>query len=120
MLARCSSNLTNYTITNSYGAFPDHSTCRTAKVTYPSSEQDLILAVATTTQTHIKIRVATCSSHSILKLVCPAGDDGLIISTQKLHRVIEIDKDSGLVTLESGVTLRQLIDEAAITGLALP
>ncbi|KAI3719258.1 hypothetical protein L6452_20153 [Arctium lappa] len=117
---RCSNNLTNCTITNSYGAFPDRSTCRAAEVTYPSSEQDLISAVATATRAHRKMRVATRYSHSIPKLVCPAGDDGLIISTEKLNRVIEIDKDSGLVTLESGVTLRQLIDEASKSGLALP
>ncbi|KVH97144.1 CO dehydrogenase flavoprotein-like, FAD-binding, subdomain 2 [Cynara cardunculus var. scolymus] len=117
---KCSTNLTNCNVTNSYGAFPDRTTCRAAEVTYPSSEQDLIAAVATATQAHRKMRVATRYSHSIPKLVCPAGDDGLVISTEKLNRVIEIDKDSGLMTLESGVTLRQLIDEASKNGLALP
>ncbi|KAD5317880.1 hypothetical protein E3N88_17826 [Mikania micrantha] len=66
------------------------------------------------------MRVATRYSHSIPKLVCPDGEDGLIISTDNLNHVIEIDKEKMLMTLESGVTLSQLIDEAAKSGLALP
>uniref|UniRef100_A0A251SQZ2 L-gulonolactone oxidase n=3 Tax=Helianthus annuus TaxID=4232 RepID=A0A251SQZ2_HELAN len=66
------------------------------------------------------MRVATRYSHSIPKLVCPDGEDGLIISTENLNRIVNIDKEKMLVTVESGVTLMQLIDEAAKSGLALP
>ncbi|XP_023732173.1 probable L-gulonolactone oxidase 6 [Lactuca sativa] len=117
---RCSTNFTNCTITNSYGAFPDRSICLAAEVAYPSSEEDLVSLVAKGTQANRKMRVATRYSHSIPKLVCPEGNDGLIISTENLNRIIEIDKDNMLITLESGVTLRQLIDEAAKSGLVLP
>ncbi|KAI3498466.1 hypothetical protein L1887_34241 [Cichorium endivia] len=117
---RCSNNLTNCTITNSYGAFPDRSICLAAEVAYPSSEEDLVSVVANATQANRKMRVATRYSHSIPKLVCPEGNDGLIISTENLNRIIEIDKGSRLITLDSGVTLRQLINEAAKSGLALP
>nr|GEU87284.1 probable L-gulonolactone oxidase 6 [Tanacetum cinerariifolium] len=66
------------------------------------------------------MRVATRYSHSIPRLVCPDGDDGLIVSTENLNNVINIDQEKMLITLESGVTLRQLINEAAKSGLALP
>ncbi|MFS7889078.1 putative oxidoreductase [Helianthus anomalus] len=117
---KCSNNFTNCTITNSYGAFPDRSTCHAAEAAYPSSEQDVVLIVANATRAKRKMRVATRYSHSIPKLVCPDGENGLIISTENLNRVIKIDKEKMLVTLESGVTLRQLIDEAAKSGLAFP
>ncbi|PWA79752.1 D-arabinono-1,4-lactone oxidase family protein [Artemisia annua] len=91
-----------------------------AEVTYPSSEEELVSVVAHATHANRKMKVATRYSHSIPKLVCPDGDDRLIISTENLSRVIEIDQEKMLVTIESGVTLEQLFNEAAKTGLTLP
>ncbi|XAR53914.1 L-gulonolactone oxidase [Bertholletia excelsa] len=115
-----SPNYTNCTITNSYGAFPDRSTCQLADVAFPKTEQELVAAVATATMRRRKIKVATRFSHSIPKLVCPDGEDGLLISTKYLNRVIGTDSQSMTMRVESGVTLRQLINEAAKAGLALP
>ncbi|KAL0457568.1 UNVERIFIED_CONTAM: putative L-gulonolactone oxidase 6 [Sesamum latifolium] len=108
------------TITNSYGAFPDRSICRAAQVVYPSSEAELISAVANATMAKRKIKVATRYSHSIPKLVCPDGDDGLLISTKYLNRTLNINPSAMTITVESGVTLRQLINNAAKMKLALP
>lgn len=104
-----SSNNTNCSITNSYGAFPDRSVCRAGSVAYPSTEEELISIVANATKNKTKMKVATRFSHSIPKLVCPSGQDGLIISTKYLNHVVEIDVEAMTMTLESGVTLRQLI-----------
>ncbi|KAL0002385.1 hypothetical protein SO802_016166 [Lithocarpus litseifolius] len=117
---KCSSENTNCTITNSYGAFPDRSTCRAAEVAYPTTEQELISVVAEATKNRRKIKVATCFSHSIPKLVCPDGQEGLLISTKYLNHMLKIDVEAMTMTIESGVTLRQLINEAAKAGLALP
>ncbi|KAK4418789.1 putative L-gulonolactone oxidase 6 [Sesamum alatum] len=108
------------TITNSYGAFPDRSICRAGQVVYPSSEPEIISAVANATMAKTKIKVATRYSHSIPKLVCPDGDDGLLISTKYLNRTLKINASAMTITVESGVTLRQLINEAAKAKLALP
>lgn len=119
---RCiaSNNLSNCTITNSYGAFPDRSTCQAADVAYPTTEEELVSIVALATKTKRKMKVATRFSHSIPKLVCADGEEGLLISTKYLNHTLQIDESSGTMKVQSGVTLRQLIEEAAKAGLALP
>ncbi|KAJ9171571.1 hypothetical protein P3X46_014921 [Hevea brasiliensis] len=117
---KCFSKNTNCTITNSYGTFPDRSICQAANAVYPTTEEELISLVANATKGKRKMKVATRYSHSIPKLVCPDGIDGLLISTKYLNRVLEIDLQSMRINVESGVTLRQLINEAAKAGLALP
>ncbi|XP_043706319.1 probable L-gulonolactone oxidase 6 [Telopea speciosissima] len=67
-----------------------------------------------------KMKVATRYSHSIPKLVCPDGEDGLLIRTKYLNRTLKVDPTTMTISVESGVTLRQLIDDAAKAGLALP
>lgn len=87
---------------------------------YPSTEEELISVVATATRERRKMKVATRFSHSIPKLVCPDGQDGLLISTKYLNHILKIDVEAMTMTVESGVTLKQLINEAAEAGLALP
>ncbi|CAI9769616.1 unnamed protein product [Fraxinus pennsylvanica] len=117
---KCTVNNSNCTITNTYGAFPDRSICRAAKVVYPTTEEELILAVANATMAKTKMKVATRTSHSIPKLVCPEGINGLLISTKCLNRTLVVNVSSMTMTVESGMTLRQLINEAAKAKLALP
>ncbi|KAI5656528.1 hypothetical protein M9H77_25321 [Catharanthus roseus] len=119
---RCfsSKNNSNCTITNSYGAFPDRTICRAAEVYYPTTEEELISIVANATMMKRKMKVATRFSHSIPKLVCLDDQDGLLISTKNLNRVFQVDGSNMTMTVESGVTLRQLIKEAGDAQMALP
>ena len=117
---KCVSGNTNCTVTNSYGAFPDRSTCRAANVAYPKTEAELVSVVAAATQAGRKMRVTTRYSHSITKLVCTDGTEGLFISTKFLNHTVQADATAMTMTVESGMTLRQLIVEAAKVGLALP
>eukprot|EP01018_Ginkgo_biloba_P039276 Gb_19441 [translate_table: standard] len=117
---KCSSGLTNCIVSNAYGTFPDRTTCRAAAAVFPSNEKEVVEFVGMAVQKKQKMRVATRWSHSIPKLVCPGGDSGLIISTRDLNHVIGIDMVSMRITVESGVSLRELIDAAAKQGLALP
>ncbi|KAJ0968768.1 hypothetical protein J5N97_021645 [Dioscorea zingiberensis] len=87
---------------------------------YPSSEAELIKAVAMATKRKTKIKVATKYSHSIPKLACPGGEEGLIISTRNLNRVLSVNFTSMTMTVESGMLLKDIIAAAADAGLALP
>ncbi|OEL23254.1 putative L-gulonolactone oxidase 6 [Dichanthelium oligosanthes] len=118
-VVRCSA-AAGCTVTNAYGVFPDRSTCRASAAAFPASERDLLAVVGNATAAGTKMKVATRFSHSVPKLACPAGDAGLIISTNALSRVLAVDSRTGQVTVESGVTLGQLIDAAAGAGLAVP
>ncbi|XP_062088914.1 L-gulonolactone oxidase 2-like [Humulus lupulus] len=116
----CTTGNSNCTITNAYGTFPDRSICRAGGAVYPTTEEELKAIVATATRSGLKMKVATRSSHSIPKLVCPGGEDGLLISTERLNKVLNIDTAAMTMTVQSGVTLRDLISEAAEAKLALP
>ncbi|KAK4478297.1 hypothetical protein RD792_017586 [Penstemon davidsonii] len=110
----------NCTITNYIGAFPDRSTCRAAEAFYPTTEAELVSTVAYATLAKKKVKVATRHSHSLTKLVCPDGDEGLVISTKYLDRVLNVNASAMTMTVESGMMLRQLIKEAAKANMALP
>ncbi|XP_021757035.1 probable L-gulonolactone oxidase 4 [Chenopodium quinoa] len=117
---KCSYGNSDCIITNSYGSFPDRSTCHAANAVYPENEDQLISYVRDATKMERKIKVATKYGHSATKLVCPDGEDGLVISTENLNKIISVNMVEETMTVESGMTLKQLIDEAAKVNLALP
>ena len=117
---KCSSGNTDCTISNAYGSFPDRSICRAAEAVYPRSEEELIAIVANATMLKRKMKVVTTTSHSVPKLTCPDGENGLVISTKYLNRIVNIDKSAMTIVVEPGVMLRKLIDESAMAGLAIP
>ncbi|KAM0902143.1 hypothetical protein ACQ4PT_019487 [Festuca glaucescens] len=116
----CAHGTSNCTLTNAYGSFPDRSICRAANAIFPGTEQELVAAVAAAVAAKRKVKAATKHSHSFPKLACPGGRDGTIISTERLNRTVSIDTASGLMTVESGMVLKDLIQDAAAAGLALP
>ncbi|XP_078178465.1 putative L-gulonolactone oxidase 6 [Carex rostrata] len=66
------------------------------------------------------MKVVTRFSHSIPKLTCPGGSDGILISTRNLNRVVSLDMKTMRITVESGMNLKDLIQAASKANLALP
>ncbi|XP_078436584.1 putative L-gulonolactone oxidase 6 [Wolffia australiana] len=121
-IVKCKSGNKDCSVTNTYGAFPDRSVCQVAAVAYPTSEAELIAVVSAAAAKKQHMKVVTEYGHSIPKLACPGGPSGagLVISTQKLNRVLRVDAKSKRMTFEAGITLSKLISAAAVEGLALP
>ncbi|KAG8086654.1 hypothetical protein GUJ93_ZPchr0010g7722 [Zizania palustris] len=116
----CTRGTSDCTVTNVYGSYPDRTICRAANASFPRTEQELVAAVAAAAAAKRKVKVATRHSHSFPKLACPGGRDGTIISTRFLNRTVSVDAARRLMTVESGMVLRDLIKAAAAAGLALP
>lgn len=109
-------------LSNSYGAWGDRIDCHVPDVTYPSTEEDLRLAVAHANQNKLKIKVVSKFSHTIPKLACPSATqsgNALLISTEKYNSNIQIDVANLAVTADAGVPLRQLIDRIEEANLSL-
>ncbi|KAL5538786.1 hypothetical protein UlMin_043919 [Ulmus minor] len=117
---RCSAG--GCTLYNSYGVWGDRKDCHVTNVTYPTTEEELRLAVAFANQNKFKIKVVSKFSHTIPKLACPDNNSSgksILISTSKYDSGIEIDAANGVVTADSGVGLRELIDKVEEAGLSL-
>ncbi|KAI3967254.1 hypothetical protein MKX01_016300 [Papaver californicum] len=117
--SQTSSSSSYCTISNSIGAFPDRSVCKVGNVVYPKTEEELLSVVAMASKNQMKVKITTRYGHSLPKLVCPDGNNGLLISTLYLNRIVNINVSTTMITVESGVILRDLIRQAAKSGLAL-
>ncbi|KAI5081800.1 hypothetical protein GOP47_0001543 [Adiantum capillus-veneris] len=108
------------TISNTYGVWPDRRPCRAQHIVYPTSESELLAAVAEATRKKQKMKVVSRLAHSIPKLICPGGQNGLVISTRDYDTHLAIDQQRMRVEVDSGMELRKLIDNLAAGGFALP
>src|SRR4051812_23058355 len=46
--------------------------------------------------------------------------DGILLSLERMERVLDVDRAGGLVRVEAGIALRRLVRELHRHGLALP
>ncbi len=91
-----------------------------AAVVYPKTEQEILDVVATAAKNNQKIKVGTKSCHSICKLVCPGGKDGIFLSTLKYSAIIAVNETAMTATVQSGIGLTTFLDTVAAKNLALP
>ena len=87
-------------------------TCAPAEHVRPGSRAELAEAVARGRA----VRVAG-AGHSFSGGV---ATDGTLLSLERLDRVLDVDRASGLVRAEAGISLRRLVRELHRHGLALP
>ena len=86
--------------------------CAPAEHVRPATRAELSEAVARGRA----VRVAG-AGHSFSGLV---PTDGTLLSLDRLDRVLDVDRDSGLVRAEAGMPLHRLVRELHAHGLALP
>jgi L-gulonolactone oxidase len=89
--------------------------CRPARRASPASIEELAGAIAAARRDGLRVRVAG-SGHSFGDIVLT---DGLLIGLDQMRKVIDIDRSSGLVRVQAGITIRELSRELAAHGLAL-
>lgn len=98
-----------------------------ALVVHPTTEEEIVHAVATAVENKQKIKVSTKSSHTIPKLACPGttnstsgSSHGVIISTTDYASIVQFDIPAMTVTAQSGILMHDLIEAIGNQNLALP
>ena len=89
--------------------------CAPSRIERPRSEAELADIVGTAAQAGESVK-AVGTGHSFTDCACT---DGVMIDMTGLQRVLDADRDSGLVRLQGGIKLHQLGKELAALGLAL-
>jgi L-gulonolactone oxidase len=89
--------------------------CVPAAVEHPESREDVVAAVGRAADAGRPVRVAG-AGHSFTPLV---PTDGTLVRLGRMDRVLDVDRASGLVRVEAGITIHQLSARLAGHGLAL-
>ncbi len=89
--------------------------CAPARIERPTSEAELVAAVKRAVADGLTVKVPG-SGHSFTDAACT---DGVLIDIAGLNSVLAADSDTGLVTVEAGITLNSLGKELAQRGLAM-
>ncbi len=85
-------------------------------VDHPASLEDVIACVTTAAVNGQRVK-AVGSGHSFTGI---GLTDGRCLVLDRLSRVLDVDADTGLATVEAGITLASLNDALAEAGLAFP
>jgi L-gulono-1,4-lactone dehydrogenase len=89
--------------------------CVPARIERPRDRGDLIEAVKRATDHGLNVR-AVGAGHSFTDAACTGG---VLIDMRHLSRVLEVDRESGLVKVEGGIALRELNELIWGYGMAL-
>lgn len=90
--------------------------CRIERFVQPASEEELVALVKQTAASGGRLKVVG-AGHSWSEAACT---DGTLVNLDRLDRVLEVDRERGLVTVEAGIRLGALNDALAAHGLAMP
>ena len=89
--------------------------CAPAALTRPGSIEECSAALERAARDGLRVRAAG-AGHSFSDI---ALSDGLMLSLDRLARVLDVDRSSGLVRVQAGITIRELSGQLAAHGLAL-
>jgi FAD-linked oxidoreductase len=89
--------------------------CHPAAVATPGSTEEVSVALVRAGVEDLRVRVVG-SGHSFSDI---ALTDGLQLRVDRLTRILDLDRSSGLVRVQGGITIRELSARLATHGLAL-
>jgi FAD-linked oxidoreductase len=89
--------------------------CCPAAIVHPRSIAEISATVESATREGLHVRAAG-AGHSFSDIACT---DGLSIVLDQMQSVLEVDRGSGLVRVQAGITIAQLNVQLAAHGLAL-
>ncbi|HEV3046281.1 MAG TPA: D-arabinono-1,4-lactone oxidase [Solirubrobacteraceae bacterium] len=89
--------------------------CSPAQLLAPASIGELQGALGQARERGLSVRVAG-AGHSFSDIVCT---DGLLLSLERMARVLDVDRATGLVRVQAGITIRELNRQLAPHGLAM-
>jgi L-gulono-1,4-lactone dehydrogenase len=89
--------------------------CRPRVVERPTNREELVAAIERAAERGSRVRVAA-AGHSFTDI---ALTDDTMLRLEGLHRVLDVDRESGLVKVEGGITIRALNEALHSHGLAL-
>src|SRR5688572_24077022 len=87
--------------------------CRPAEVEHPTSEEEIVGGLKRAAQAGERVKVAG-AGHSFTDIACTGGR---MLRLDRYDQVLEVDRDTGLVTVEAGITIWALAEELARHGL---
>ncbi|KAJ0986062.1 hypothetical protein J5N97_004418 [Dioscorea zingiberensis] len=114
-------NGTGCVLSNAYGLWNVRTPYTVPSVLYPTTEADLLAAVATAIKSNLKLKLVSAFSHTIPNLACPSTGDAaaVLISTTKYNTNVDINVAERTVTVDAGVGLRDVIDKVEAAGMSL-
>ncbi|HTA35932.1 MAG TPA: D-arabinono-1,4-lactone oxidase [Solirubrobacteraceae bacterium] len=89
--------------------------CAPAELARPGSLEELSLAVERAASRGSRIR-AVGSGHSFSEIACT---DGTQLSLERMTELLDIDRSSGLVRVQAGITVARLSEQLDAYGLAM-
>ncbi|HEY4450446.1 MAG TPA: D-arabinono-1,4-lactone oxidase [Solirubrobacteraceae bacterium] len=89
--------------------------CTPAAIAHPASSEELTVAIEGAAQAGLRVRVAG-AGHSFSDIACT---DGLLLKLDRMAEVIDVERSSGLVRVQGGITIRALNRRLSAHGLAL-
>jgi L-gulono-1,4-lactone dehydrogenase len=89
--------------------------CAPAAIERPGTRAELVDAIGRAAAAGRTVR-ASASGHSFTDIACT---DGLMLRLERLNRVLDLDRSSGLVKVEAGIAIHDLAEALQTYGLAL-
>jgi FAD-linked oxidoreductase len=89
--------------------------CAPSATARPRSIEEISETIQQAVREGLRVRVAG-AGHSFSDIACT---DGLMLKLDRMRRVLDVDRLSGLVRVQAGITIRELNRQLDVHGLAL-